>query len=224
MDNELNGGMNDDMNDEHSGDPDETAVGEKIKKIREEKGISLQEFAKRSGFSSALLSQIENHLVSPPLGTLIKVAKALDVEIGCFFEDVREAPYTIVRHNERKMISHVASRSGKKYGYFYESLAFDMKGRHMEPFIVTLEPATVKESHAFTHDGEEFIFVIDGRMKVTLGDHMDVLDPGDSIYYDSRIPHLIECMDEKNTRILAVIFAGQQVNEGVLREEKEAED
>lgn len=219
MDNELGGGLNDGLsekNDEQAGDPNETAVGEKIKKIREEKGISLQEFARRSGFSSALLSQIENHLVSPPLGTLIKVAKALDVEIGCFFKDVREAPYTIVRHNERKMISRVASRTGKKYGYSYESLAFDMKGRHMEPFIVTLEPATVKESHAYAHDGEEFIFVLDGRMKVRLGDHTDVLEPGDSIYYDSRIPHLVECMDDRETRILAVIFAGQQVKEGVL--------
>lgn len=215
MDDELGGGLNDDLNDEQDGDPNETAVGAKIKKIREEKGISLQEFARRSGFSSALLSQIENHLVSPPLGTLIKVAKALDVEIGCFFEDVREAPYTIVRHNERKMISRVASRTGKKYGYSYESLAFDMKGRHMEPFIVTLEPATVKESHAYSHDGEEFIFVLDGRMKVRLGDHTDVLEPGDSIYYDSRIPHLVECMDDRETRILAVIFAGAQIKEGV---------
>jgi transcriptional regulator with XRE-family HTH domain len=191
----------------------EIAVGEKIKKLREEKGISLQEFATRTGFSSALLSQIENHMVSPPLGTLIAISKALDVEIGCFFVDVREAPFTLVRHNERKNISRVASKMGKRYGYAYESLAYDMKGRHMEPFLVTLEPATVKDSHSYAHEGEEFIFVLEGRMQVQLGDHTDVLEPGDSIYFNSMIPHHVHCMDEDDTMIVAVIFTGQKNHE-----------
>jgi transcriptional regulator with XRE-family HTH domain len=208
MNDDMNGDLNEDLNDAVEGGMKETAVGEKIKKMREEKGISLQELARRSGFSSALVSQIENHLVSPPLGMLIKISKALDVEIGCFFEDVREAPYTIVRHNERKMLSRVASDTGKKYGYAYESLAFDMMNRHMEPFIVTLEPATVKEGHAYAHDGEEFIFVLEGRMQVQLGEHTDVLGPGDSIYYHSSIPHYVGCVDDKNARILAVIYTG----------------
>ncbi len=198
----------------------EIPVGEKIKKLREEKGVSLQEFAEKSGFSSALLSQIENHMVSPPLGTLIKLSKALGVEIGYFFEDVREAPYTLVRHNERKNISRVASKMGKKYGYSYESLAFDKKGRHMEPFLVTLEPSTVKDQHLYSHEGEEFIFVLEGKMSVQLADHTDILEPGDSIYFDSIMPHRVECVDEKETIIVAVIYAGKEVEKGVLGEEK----
>ncbi len=193
------------MNDEIKDMP----VGEKIKQLRKEKGISLQQFAELSGFSSALLSQIENHLVSPPLGTLIKISKALDVEIGYFFETVREAPYTIVRKDERKNISRVASREGKKYGYSYESLAFDKKGRHMEPFMVTLEQATVKDTHAYSHDGEEFIMVLEGKMEVQLGDHKDILEPGDSIYYDSSIPHRVSCCEGEETKILAVIYTGE---------------
>lgn len=183
-------------------------VGEKIKKLRGEKGMSLQELADRSGFSSALLSQVENHLVSPPLGTLSKIAAAMDVEISYFFEETREAPYTIVRRDERKNISRVASKMGVKYGYSYESLAFDKKGRHMEPFLVTLEHATRKDSHAYSHDGEEFIFVLEGKMGVTLGEHTDVLEPGDSIYFDSIIPHRVECVEGDETKILAVLYFG----------------
>ncbi|MFH1539670.1 MAG: cupin domain-containing protein [bacterium] len=186
----------------------EISVADRIKKLRKEKGCSLQELAEKSGFSSALLSQIENHLESPPLGTLSKIARALDVEIGYFFEETREAPYTIVRHDERKGISRVASKMGVKYGYSYESLAFDKKGRHMEPFLVTLEPATQKDRHAYSHEGEEFIFVLDGKMGVTLGGHTDALEPGDSIYFDSTIPHRVECVEGNETKIVAVLYFG----------------
>lgn len=183
-------------------------VGEKIKELRLEKEISLQELSMRTGFSSAILSQIENHLISPPLGILLKIAKALDVEMGYFLGKGDEVPYVIVRKNERKSISRVASKEGVKYGYSYQSLAYDKKNRHMEPFIVILEPATIKDRHAYSHEGEEFLFVLEGKMEVTLGDYTDVLEEEDSIYYDSKIPHRVQCVEDKETKILAVIYGG----------------
>lgn len=185
-------------------------VGEKIKSIRESKGLSLQELAANTGFSSAIISQVENHMVSPPLGMLIKIAKGLDVEIGAFFEDIREAPFTIVRKDEREKVSRVASKVGKKYGYSYEALAYEKKGRHMEPFLVTLEEDTVKDHHSFSHEGEEFIYVLDGKMEVQLGEHRDVLEPGDSIYFDSIMPHRVSCVGGSDTKILAVIYTGDK--------------
>jgi transcriptional regulator with XRE-family HTH domain len=188
-------------------DIQEMHIGEKIKKLREKKGMSLADLAEKSGFSSALLSQIENHMISPPLGTLIKIGRAMEVPIGDFFEDKKEAPFVIVRSSERKHVSRVASKEGVKFGYSYESLAQDKKNRHMEPFLVTLEPATKKDRNAYSHEGEEFIFVLDGEMEVTLEDHTDVLKPGDSIYFDSTLRHRVECVGDKETRILAVIYA-----------------
>lgn len=185
----------------------EMHVGEKIKKLREERGLSLPELAEKSGFSSALLSQIENHMISPPLGTLIKIGQALEVPIGHFFEDKSEAPFVIVRADERKHISRVASKEGVKFGYRYESLAQDKKNRYMEPFLVTLEPATKKDRNSYSHEGEEFIFVLDGEMEVTLEDHTDILKPGDCIYFDSKLRHRVECVGDKEARIVAVIHA-----------------
>ena len=184
----------------------EINVGETIKKLRQEKQLTLHQVAERTGFSTALLSQIENHLISPPLGTLGKIARALEVDMGYFFGASSNAQFTIVRHNERRPVSRVASRQGVKYGYSYESLAFEQKNRHMEPFIVILEPATRKDRHAYSHEGEEFIFVLDGKMEVILGDHVDILEPGDSIYFHSEIPHRVQCVDGEETRILAVIY------------------
>ncbi len=182
-------------------------VGERIKELRERKGLSLKEVADLTGFSTALLSQMENHLVSPSLGTIIKMARALSVKVGDFLGETEGEPFTIVRKDERKMVSRFASKEGVKYGYSYESLGFDKKDRHMEPFIVTLEPATVKAAKTSVHEGEEFIFVLEGEMEVILGDHTDILYPGDSIYYDSTIPHKVQCHQDKVTRILAVIYA-----------------
>ena len=186
---------------------EEIRVGEKIKELRERKGFSLKEMADLTGFSTALLSQMENHLVSPSLGTIIKLARTLGVKVGDFLGESEGEPFAIVRKDERKNVSRFASKDGVKYGYSYESLGFDKKDRHMEPFIVTLEPATVKTSKTSVHEGEEFIFVLEGEMEVILGNHTDVLYPGDSIYYDSNIPHRVQCHKEKITKILAVLYA-----------------
>ena len=185
---------------------EEIRVGEKIKQLRERKGLSLKEVADATGFSAALLSQIENHLVSPSLGSIIKLAKALEVRVGDFFGETQGEPFAIVRKNERKTISRFASKEGVSYGYSYESLGFEKKNRRMEPFIVTLEPATLKTSKTSVHEGEEFIFVLEGEMEVIFGDHADILYPGDSIYYDSNIPHRVQCHEDKGTRILAVLY------------------
>jgi len=183
-------------------------VGEKIKLLREKKKLSLPDLAQKSGFSSAVLSQIENHMISPPLGTIIKLAKALEVEPGYFFKEKPKSPYVIVRKDERASVSRVASKDGVSYGYSYESLGADKKDRKMEPFIVTLDPETVKKTGQSAHDGEEFIFVLEGEMEVTLGDHSDVLAPGDSIYYSSTIPHRVAAKGGTPTKILAVLYTG----------------
>ena len=187
-------------------DFEEIRVGERIKSLREIRGLSLKEVADRTGFSTALLSQMENHLVSPSLGTIIKLAKTFGIQVGDFFGETRREPFTIVRKDERKRVSRFASKDGVAYGYSYESLGFDKKDRHMEPFIITLEPATLKSSKTSTHDGEEFIFVLEGAMEVILGDHRDILYPGDSIYYDSNVPHRVQCHEGNITKILAVLY------------------
>lgn len=187
----------------------EMKVGEKIRELRETKDLSLREMADLTGFSTALLSQMENHLISPSLGTLIKISRALDVHLGYFFGEGPGEPYSIVRKDERKKVSRFASKNGVTYGYSYESLGFAKRDRHMEPFLVTLEPATVKSTKTSTHEGEEFIFVLQGEMEVTLGNHNDILYPGDSIYYDSTIPHRVQCRKDNPAKILAVLYTSK---------------
>lgn len=180
-------------------------VCDTIKMVREEQGLSLQELAGRTGYSTAVLSQIENHLESPSLGTMVRLAKALHVPIGRFFNREETEPYTIIRQDERQTVSRFASREGVNYGYTYESLGVGKKDRRMEPFFLTLEPATLPSDTSSSHEGEEFIYVLEGSIDVKLWDHTDVLNAGDSIYYESSIPHRVRCHGDSPARILAVV-------------------
>jgi quercetin dioxygenase-like cupin family protein/DNA-binding XRE family transcriptional regulator len=189
--------------------PDEdilVKVGERVKRVRESRGLSLQDISLRTDIDVSMLKQIEEGALAPPLGTVIKLAKALEMKIGYFISGEEDRAYTIVRRDDRKVVSRYDSKRAKYYGYEYESLAPHKKDRHMEPFLVTLEPAETEEERS-AHDGQEFIFVLEGNMEVRLGGEIHILEPGDTIYYDSTIPHLVKCHGKKTTKILAVLYA-----------------
>ena len=181
-------------------------AGERVKRVREKRGLSLKDVSQRTGIDEMMLHHIEEGSVMPPLGTVIKLAKALEMKMGYFISGDEEKPYTVVRSQDRKVVSRFDSRKGKHYGYAYESLAPYKKDRHMEPFLVTLEPADT-EMERSTHDGQEFIFVLSGKMEVRLEEAIFILEPGDAIYYDSTVPHLVKCHGAETTKILAVLYA-----------------
>jgi len=180
-------------------------VGKRVKDVRERKGLSLQDISSRTDIDTALLEQVENGKVAPPLGLIIKLAKALEMKMGYFISGEEDRAFAIVRRDDRKIVSRYDSHKAKYYGYEYESLAPHKKDRHMEPFLVTLGPAGTEEERS-THDGQEFIFVLQGKMEVRLGDEIHFLEPGDSIYYDSTVPHLVKCHGDQGTKILAVLY------------------
>ena len=95
-----------------------------------------------------------------------------------------------MRKKDRKAMSRFASQRGTSYGYSYQALAPEMTNRSMEPFIVTLQ-TTEEDVPLSSHDGQEFIFVMQGKMEAIVGEKREVLEPGDCIYYQSTEPHLV---------------------------------
>jgi len=181
-------------------------VGERVKAVREGRNLSLQDISQRTDLDVSLLEQIESGSLAPPLGIVIKLAKALNLKMGYFISGEEDRAYTIVRKSDRKVVSRYDSKKGEYYGYSYESLAPHKKNRHMEPFLVSLDPAETEEERS-THDGQEFIYVLEGAMEVRLGEEIHILRPGDAIYYDSTVPHLVKCHGDERTKILAVLYA-----------------
>jgi quercetin dioxygenase-like cupin family protein len=128
------------------------------------------------------------------------------MKMGYFISPGIDKLMTVVRKDERRPISRYGETRSMQYGYFYESLAPEKADRLMEPFIVTLVP-TDKEEFS-THAGQEFLYVLEGEMKVQVGDRVEFLKPGDAVYYDSNQPHLVRCVGTKLTKILAVLCTG----------------
>ena len=180
-------------------------IGIRIKSVREEKGLSLDQLSKLTGFDVDLLSNIESSKVQPQLGTIIKLSKALDSAFGRIVSGVGDKLYSVTRKNEQKIVSRSTSRKGRKQLYTYKSLAPEVKGRHMEALIVQLEENP--EDDMSVHEGEEFIYVLDGTVLLNIGGDKFELEPGDSAYYLSTTPHLIASKSGKAT-ILAVLYEG----------------
>lgn len=163
-------------------------IGNQIRKLRSKRDLTLQDLANMTGFSKPNLSQIENNLVTPPIATLLKIATALGVPIGHFFQDnPQESNMVVVRKQDRygvakgPHISHI--------GYHYEPLAYSMVDKNMEPFIVHMEARETDDIVYNNHRGEEFLYVLEGRLEFRYGDDTEVLEEGDSLYFDSVVPH-----------------------------------
>ena len=184
---------------------DSTSLGERVKTIREKQGLSLADVSSRTGLDEDHLARIEANEASPPLGELIKLGRALGMKMGYFISGGATRPYTVVRKSERKNVARRASSEAKAYGYSYQALAPGKSDRHMEPYLVTLEPSEDVDLSA--HDGQEFIFVLEGGMEALIGQDRVVLNPGDAIYYDSNVPHMVRCVDGPYATILAVLYA-----------------
>jgi len=182
------------------------SLGDRIRRVREMRGLTIKDLSSRTGIDTDTLERTESSEMIPALGQLVRLGRALDMKMGYFISPGIDKLMTVVRKDERPPISRYGETKSMQYGYFYESLAPEKADRLMEPFIVTLVPTDTEEFSI--HDGQEFLYVLEGEMKVQVGERVDFLKPGDAVYYDSNQPHLVRCVGTKVTKILAVLYTG----------------
>ncbi len=186
-----------------------TIVGFKIKGLRESKKLTVEEISERSGLSVDQITSIENDEYLPSLGPLIKIARALGVRLGTFLDDNDELGPVVCRAEERerdKSISFSNGATEARKNMIYHSLARQKAGRSMEPFIIDIEANEEKSFKLSAHEGEEFIYVMEGEIEVAYGKERYVLKQGDSIFYDSIVEHHVHGAEGKGARILAVVY------------------
>lgn len=181
-------------------------IGSKLKELRKAKKLTLQDVAGETGFSAALISQIENNNISPPIATLSRLAKFYDVKMGHFFsEGEEECRYEVVRSGERTVIPRVISQDGTSHGYFYESLSRTKKNKKMDPFFLTLNDIATNTG-TYSHEGEEFLFVMKGSAVLLLDDQRLILDEGDAVYFDSTLKHRLLANGRGEVKVMAVVM------------------
>lgn len=182
-------------------------VGEKIKSLRETKNISIDELAERSGLALEQVHRIEDNIDLPSLAPLIKIARALGVRLGTFLDDQNELGPVVCRKKEMPdSISFSNNAIHSRRHMQYHSLSKSKADRHMEPFIIDVEATSDTDFILSSHEGEEFIMVMEGIMEISYGKNTYILEEGDSIYYDSIVPHHVHAYDGQAAKILAVIY------------------
>jgi len=186
-----------------------TFVGAKIKGLRETKNLSIDEIAERSGLTVDQINSIENDVNLPSLGPLIKIARALGVRLGTFMDDYDALGPVVCRAADRdnnKSISFSNGATDARKHMEYHPLAKQKAGRHMEPFIIDINPEEQPDFQLSAHEGEEFIYVMQGELEIDYGKEKYHLSQGDSIYYDSIVKHHVHGAPGKSARILALVY------------------
>ena len=182
-------------------------VGEKIKALRENKSITIEELAQRSGLAIEQVERIENNIDLPSLAPLIKIARVLGVRLGTFLDDQEENGPVVCRRKEAKdTISFSNNAIHSRKHMEYHSLSKSKADRHMEPFIIDVTPTHDNDFVLSSHEGEEFIMVMEGIMEISYGKDTYLLEEGDSIYYDSIVPHHVHAHEGQAAKILGVIY------------------
>ncbi|MDO4551407.1 MAG: XRE family transcriptional regulator [Planctomycetia bacterium] len=195
---------------------EKNSIGEKIRQHRERLEMTVQQLAEASHCPPELLRRLEAGDLIPSLAPLLSIARALGIRLGTFLDDVIQTGPVINRAEKLEEMGTEGTRivrfsgagssesSAQQSALVFSPLAADKQTRHMEPFLIDIR---FHEEHPLsTHEGEEFIYVLAGRLEISYGKTTYILDAGDSIYYDSVVPHNVHAADENGAKILAVVY------------------
>ena len=185
----------------------ENQVGEKIRQLRESKGISIEELARESQISVELVEKLESEAVIPSLSPLLKIAKVFNVRLGTFLDDAPQTGPVVVKSGKSENVMRFSGKNTnlKDSTLEFYSLASGKTDRHMEPFLIDVHPPETYDYQLSSHEGEEFIFVMSGEIEVLYGKETYLVSEGDSIYYDSVVPHELHA-NGGDAKILAVVY------------------
>lgn len=178
----------------------------RIKDYMNKRDMTLDSLASETGLDNAFLKTMLTDEIYPPLGPLMKIARALGVRLGTFLDDQGSSDPFIVRQSERQTEFSVPAGPHKSTALNFYALGKGKIDRHMEPFFVEILPESATEKKLSSHEGEEFIVVNSGSIEIIYGKETHVLHAGDSIYYNSVIPHYVSCCGSEKAEIHAVIY------------------
>ena len=187
---------------------DENRLGHKIVTLREAHHLSQQDLADRCGCDVSAIAELEAGEVPPSLAPLIKITRALGVRLGTLMDDDESLGPLYIGTSQMEEVTRLKSlQTASDAGDLaYFSLAAGRPLRHMDPFIITIDPSGETEHELVGHEGEEWLYGLEGEIEIEYGKELYVLHPGESIYYDSIVPHQVRAHEGQSARFLAVVY------------------
>lgn len=177
--------------------PKPKPIGARIARLRKERGIGLDDLANQTGHSKDYLAKIEDNEVFPPVALLIQLARAMEVDSGTFLKDEDEA---------QSMERRVTEQAKRTAHYSYQTLTPAATHKHLKAFLITIPPDTVHEGVGYSHEGEEFTYVLSGQVEVKVGENINALNAGDSLHFNSSVNHQLANTGQDEARALVILY------------------
>lgn len=172
-----------------------TPVGKKIKAARLEQKITHDNLANETGFSTDYLKKVEGGKVTPPVGTLLRIARALKIDSSF-----------LLKEQEAKIQDRIKAFTKRTENYAYTTLTPGAENKHLKAFRVSIDPQQDHEGVGYHHVGEEFVYVLSGQVEILVGDHINKLGGGDSLHFNSGIPHNLKNVGDEEAELLVIIY------------------
>lgn len=173
-----------------------TPIGKRIRKARLERKMSLDVMANETGLSKAFIKQIEAGEQRPSVGILLQISRTLQLDSGFLLKDETEA---------REKRSRAYTKRTDKYSY--TPLTEGAENKHLKAFRIDVEAGTRHDGVGFQHEGEEFVHVLKGKVEVQVGDHVNVLEEGDSLHFNSGVKHDLRNTGDVDAQLIVVVYA-----------------
>src|SRR5271163_2847645 len=163
------------------------SIGDKVRELRLRKKMGLVELGRHTGLSAALLSKIERGRLFPTLPTLLRIAMVFNVSLEHFFSEQRNHVFALIRRAER--LSFHENMGGDEPIFSFECLDFKVENRRINAYHACFNRSDSKRLLTHQHNGYELLYLMSGELKLSVSDEMNVLQPGDSVYFDSSVKH-----------------------------------
>ena len=170
-------------------------VGKKIRKVRLEKKFAMDRMANETGYSIDYLKGIEAGKITPPVASLLQIARALDMDSGFF-----------LREQETSMQDRIKAYAKRTDNYAYTTLTPNAENKHLKAFMVTIESMQQHQGVGYQHEGEEFVHVLAGRIEINVGDHTNRLKQGDSLHFNSGVRHNMKNVSKEKAELIVVVY------------------
>lgn len=176
---------------------DANGFGGKLRSLRESNSWTVEHLAQQTDQSPDFIEQVENDEITPSVSFLLKLARALDVDPGTF-----------LREEEKAFIEDQRAQAFIKRtkNYAYHTLTPGAENQHLRGFMITIEPRQAHKPVAYKHEGEEFVYVMEGSLELTLDSRINHLKTGESMHYNSEIPHKLKNLGNETTRCLVMLY------------------
>jgi quercetin dioxygenase-like cupin family protein/DNA-binding XRE family transcriptional regulator len=170
------------------------SFGQSVKCYREDRGLSIKELAHETGYPADLLEKVENDEITPPVALVLQLSRTLKVDVDTLDDAGKKAS------------NRAKSQKRRAGSYAYIQLTKSGSDKHLGAYLVTIEPNTEHKGVEYHHDGEEFVYVLKGKLTISIGKNVNNLEKGEHIHFNSALHHALSNSSNEKAELLVVLY------------------